>query len=158
MENLVREIYGDNSTRKAYELTSTSIEILKTVTFYLRKLKTKCSELRKLWIRNGYEVNTDCGQGTGFLGLKWDPIEGKIKLDFKDISSSVGAGVTERHVLRIICRNFDPYGIINPFVITVKILLQEMWKRGLTWDDDLPIDLERKWKTWCSEFSKLELV
>ncbi|GFT95133.1 uncharacterized protein NPIL_456491 [Nephila pilipes] len=150
--------YGANTAWEAYELTSTTIEILEAAALYLKRLKTNCSELRTLWIRNGYEENTNCSQGTGFLGLKWDPNEDRIKLNFQDIRASFDVRVTKRHVLRIISRNFDPCGIISPFVMTVKILLQEMWERGLKWHDDLPIDLERKWKTWCSELSKLELV
>ena len=30
-----------------------------------------------------------------------------------------------------------------------------MWERGLTWDEELPPDLARKWQQWCSELPQL---
>nr|XP_042912400.1 uncharacterized protein LOC107446176 [Parasteatoda tepidariorum] len=78
--------YGAKTIHDAYQFSSSAIEILRDAGFNLRKLKTNCIELNELWRKNGYEENTDFGQGAGFLGLKWDPIEDKIKLDLKDLS------------------------------------------------------------------------
>ncbi|GBM03534.1 hypothetical protein AVEN_95424-1 [Araneus ventricosus] len=142
--------YGAETAQDAYQLTSSAIEILRSVGFNLRKLRTNCSELNKLWCENGYEENTDHGQGSGFLGLNWDPIEDKIKLNLRDVRNSLESGIangtTKRHVLRIISQIFDPCGLISPFVITVKILMQELWEKGLKWDEQLPSGLEEKWE------------
>ena len=43
---------------------------------------------------------------------------------------------------------FDPLGIIPTQVITLKIILQDVWKEGLAWDDPLPLEkriLVQKW-------------
>lgn len=148
--------YGAETVQDAYTLTSSAIEILRAAGFNLRKLKTNSMELNELWRKNGYEENTEFGQGAGFLGLKWDPSEDKINLDFKDVMNSWESGITKRHVLRIISKIFDPCGLISPFVIRVKILMQELWERGIKWDENLPNDLEKKWKTWCLELADLE--
>ncbi|GBM03663.1 hypothetical protein AVEN_134897-1 [Araneus ventricosus] len=152
--------YGAETAQDAYQLTSSAIEILRSAGFNLRKLRTNCSELNKLWCENGYEENTDHGQGSGFLGLNWDPIEDKIKLNLRDVRNSLESGIangtTKRHVLRIISQIFDPCGLISPFVITVKILMQELWEKGLKWDEQLPSGLEEKWRTWCSELAHVD--
>ncbi|GBL92837.1 hypothetical protein AVEN_51225-1, partial [Araneus ventricosus] len=152
--------YGAETAQDAYQLTSSAIEILRSAGFNLRKLRTNCSELNKLWCENGYKENTDHGQGSGFLGLNWDPIEDKIKLNLRDVRNSLESGIangtTKRHVLRIISQIFDPCGLISPFVITAKILMQELWEKGLKWDEQLPSGLEEKWRTWCSEFAHID--
>ncbi|GBN45008.1 hypothetical protein AVEN_12180-1 [Araneus ventricosus] len=152
--------YGAETAQDAYQLTSSAIEILRSAGFNLRKLRTNCSELNKLWCENGYEENTDHGQGSDFLGLNWDPIEDKIKLNLRDVRNSLESGIangtTKRHVLRIISQIFDPCGLISPFVVTVKILMQELWEKGLKWDEQLPSGLEGKWRTWCSELAHID--
>ncbi|XP_042900642.1 uncharacterized protein [Parasteatoda tepidariorum] len=148
--------YGAKTIQDAYQLSSSAIEILRAAGFNLRKLKTNCMELNELWRKNGYEENTDFGQGAGFLGLKWDPIEDKIKLDLKELRFSLESGTTKRQVLRIISKIFDPCGFISPFVVRAKIIMQEIWERGLKWDEDLPSDLVKKWKKWCSEIADLD--
>ncbi|GBL73068.1 hypothetical protein AVEN_128225-1 [Araneus ventricosus] len=123
--------YGAETAQDAYQLTSSAIEILRSSGFKLRKLRTNCAELNQHWCKNGYGENTDHGQGAGFLGLNWDPIEDKIKLNLRDVryslESGIANGTTKRHVLRIIYQIFDPCRLISPFVITVKILMQELW-------------------------------
>ncbi|XP_055944625.1 uncharacterized protein LOC129975587 [Argiope bruennichi] len=152
--------YGADTAQDAYQLTSSAIDILRSAGFNLRKLRTNCVELNELWFENGYKGNTDHGQGSGFLGLNWDPIEDEIKLNLKDVWNSLEFGITngtsKRHELRVISQIFDPCGLISPFVITVKILIQELWKRSLEWDEQLPQDLEEKWNTWCSELSAID--
>ncbi|KAF8791615.1 hypothetical protein HNY73_006456 [Argiope bruennichi] len=149
-----------HTAQDAYQLTSSAIDILRSAGFNLRKLRTNCGELNKLWFENGYKENTDHGQGSGFLGLNWYPIEDEIKLNLKDVRNSLEFGITngtsKRHVLRVISQIFDPCGLISPFVITVKILIQELWKRGLEWDEQLPQDLEEKCNTLCSELSAID--
>ncbi|GBL87058.1 hypothetical protein AVEN_218755-1 [Araneus ventricosus] len=101
-----------------------------------------CAELNKLWCENGYEEKTNHGQGAGFLGLNLYPIEDKIKLNLRYVRNSLESGIAngtiKRHVMRIISQIFDTCGLISPFVITVKILMQELWQKGLKWDEQLP--------------------
>ena len=47
---------------------------------------------------------------------------------------------TLRTVLRTVARIFDPLGILAPFVITFKILLQNLWKTGISWGETVPSD------------------
>lgn len=62
---------------------------------------------------------------------------------------------TKRSVLQSSARIFDPVGFMTPFTIRIKCLFQEMWERGLRWDEELPPDLTKKWQQWCSELPQL---
>ncbi|XP_014904475.1 uncharacterized protein LOC106957601 [Poecilia latipinna] len=53
-------------------------------------------------------------------------------------------------------KNISPY--ITPFTVRVKCLFQEMWEKGLNWDEPLPTDLAEKWEQWCVELPLLHLV
>ena len=38
-----------------------------------------------------------------------------------------------------ITRIFDPLGLLAPFVITLKMLLQKLWRSGIIWDHAAPL-------------------
>ena len=52
--------------------------------------------------------------------------------------------LTKRHFLTKIAMMFDPMGFLAPFTISVKLLLQEMWMTGLSWDDPMDEELISK--------------
>ena len=52
---------------------------------------------------------------------------------------------TKREVLRETARVFDPLGLLQPVTIAAKILIQELWKEGIDWDEPLPPSLDQKW-------------
>ncbi|GFR12475.1 integrase catalytic domain-containing protein [Trichonephila clavata] len=56
-----------------------------------------------------------------------------------------------RFILSVVGRIFDPIGILGPFVIKLKCLLQDLWTLGVDWDSELPPKLRHKWQQWSSE-------
>ena len=64
----------------------------------------------------------------------------------------------KRGVLQAAARIFDPVGFLSLFTIRVKCLFQEMWERGISWDEDLSIDLAQTWKQWCAEIPSLKRI
>lgn len=78
------------------------------------------------------------------LGIEWKPRS-------DDFSFSVNfemndETITKRQFLSQIAKIYDPLGFLGPVTILFKILLQEIWKRKIEWDEKLPDDLYRKWK------------
>ena len=65
---------------------------------------------------------------------------------------------TKRNFLRKIARLFDPIGLLAPFTIRAKILLQEIWTMGLGWDDLIDEELVNKARRWFKELSELNDV
>ncbi|KAF0300954.1 hypothetical protein FJT64_026654 [Amphibalanus amphitrite] len=51
---------------------------------------------------------------------------------------------------------FDPLGIITPFVLIAKCLIQTLWQKKLAWDEDMPEEELVIWKNWLGELSYLE--
>ena len=48
---------------------------------------------------------------------------------------------------------FDPLGFLNPCLLGVKLLIQDLRRKKLHWDDSLPSDLLKKWKYIQENFS-----
>ena len=65
---------------------------------------------------------------------------------------------TKRNFLSRIATLFDPLGLLSPFLIRAKILMQEVWLNGLEWDERLPQKLFEKVNTWFAELSILSEI
>lgn len=44
---------------------------------------------------------------------------------------------TKRNFLKKIATLFDPIGLLSPFTMRRKILLQDMWTADLDWDEEM---------------------
>ena len=49
---------------------------------------------------------------------------------------------TKRGILSFTASTFDPLGIVTPFTLESKLLIQELWSRQIIdWDEKIPLDL-----------------
>ncbi|GFY05637.1 integrase catalytic domain-containing protein [Trichonephila clavipes] len=124
----------------------------------LRKWRSNSKQLNLLWQQEGVKTESsetsaiDLRPPTKVLGLAWDPENDLIYFDPKDLLKFMSRrGESKRFILSVIGRIFDPIGIIGPFVIKLKCLLQELWTLGVQWDSELPPKLRHKWQQWSSE-------
>ena len=53
---------------------------------------------------------------------------------------------------------FDPLGFLSCHTIRLKILLQDIWRSGIGWDDPLNEALEKKWRQWKATIPLIENV
>ena len=60
--------------------------------------------------------------------------------------------MTKRSLLSLASKMFAPLGLISAFTVRAKILFQELWLKGLLWDDPLDSEVKAKWLHWKSEF------
>ncbi|XP_055522671.1 uncharacterized protein LOC129716855 [Wyeomyia smithii] len=96
------------------------------------------------------------------LGMWWDIASDTFtfKLSPKQ-NMELLSGVrmpTKREVLRTLMAVYDPMGIIGNFLIYLKILLQEIWRSGCTWDQTISGRLAEKWLTWIEALPNVRQV
>lgn len=85
------------------------------------------------------------------LGICWNSIEDTFTYDVNiDPRKDV---ITKRPILSQIAQLFDPLGLVAPVVLIAKIMLQELWKLSLDWDDAVPDEIEQSWKKYQSQLS-----
>ncbi|KAL0859992.1 hypothetical protein ABMA27_010307 [Loxostege sticticalis] len=54
----------------------------------------------------------------------------------------------KRLMSAVIMSIFDIFGFLSPFTIQGKIMLQDIWKYNIDWDETIPDDVYKKWCNW----------
>ncbi|GFT15364.1 integrase catalytic domain-containing protein [Nephila pilipes] len=97
------------------------------------------------WAAKGfdtYPVDTSVSLGsnkTKVLGLAWKILYDCLTLVTKGLLELISTNKnTKRFLLQAIGKIFEPLGLLSPFTIRMKCLIQELWKNKTTWDEDLP--------------------
>ena len=97
------------------------------------------------------DLNLDTAE-TKVLGLIWNPtldkLEVKVKVKYKPL--------TRRGILSMISQLFDPIGFLQPFILSVKLLMQELGHLNLGWDVEIPLDKKVSWCNWLDTLCSLE--
>ncbi|XP_055585502.1 uncharacterized protein LOC129738342 [Uranotaenia lowii] len=63
---------------------------------------------------------------------------------------------TKRIVLSCVMGFFDPLGLLSPFTILGKMLIQDLWRTGCEWDEAIDDNSFDKWKKWTEIMSQVE--
>ena len=85
------------------------------------------------------------------LGVSWDP--NSNMLTFKVVNKNIPE--TKRGILSMVSSIFDPMGLISPIIVNSELLIQEIWRRSIGWDEELPRDLIDQWNLWKNPVLKL---
>ena len=76
------------------------------------------------------------------LGVIWNPKLDELGLRCK---WEPQGKITKRSILSEVSRLFDPLGLVGPVIVTTKILLQDLWKLQIDWDEQVPEIIRSKW-------------
>ena len=63
-----------------------------------------------------------------------------------------------RGLLSIVISLYDSLGFVVPFILNAKLILKDLCRNKLDWDDVIPKDILRRWQAWLQELPKLEEV
>lgn len=88
-------------------------------------------------------------------GLQWCP--SKDCFSYR-VNLSNSKACTKRRILSDASRIFDPLGFISPVIIAVKILFQELWRKKLNWDEEIPEELASQWENIRDELPVVEFL
>ena len=95
------------------------------------------------------ESDRASGEHQKVLGLDWHTVTDHLKV--ANTSASDTLVRTKRELLQAVAQFFDPLGIHSPIVVKAKLLLQEVWRQKLQWDEALPVSILHTWKTLAAE-------
>ena len=92
------------------------------------------------------------------LGVHWnkstDRLFHKKPLKFDNNGNSYSI----RKLLSLIACLCDPLGTRAPLVITLKIILQDVWKEGLAWNDPVPLEKRNSIQKWIDKYQSAPLI
>ena len=85
------------------------------------------------------------------VGLVWHPPSDVLGVKVAELAHPC----TRRGLLSPIMSIFDPLGIISPFLLPLKLLLQRLTKSGLGWDAKIPEAEKLTWEKFLRALPKL---
>ncbi|GFQ73777.1 DUF1758 domain-containing protein [Trichonephila clavata] len=146
-ELYVYELINNTSDKtEALELSEDIIHILSEAEMNLRRWATNFTTLHEAWKR----VNIDCretseesGVPLKILGIILDNVKDNLIIDIKQFEKlNKIVKIKIRVILSACGMLFDPNGIMKPFTIRMKLMLQTMWELGISWDECVPSDIK----------------
>ncbi|GFY78095.1 uncharacterized protein TNIN_32241 [Trichonephila inaurata madagascariensis] len=163
----LRDLYTDDflssvdSLAKAKQFVKDATYILSDAGMNLRKWITSSAELRK-WLKT---ENIDCCGNTSVpiadqkvLRLVWNVNNDSLAIDTSQILKVKDINPSKRSMLSTCGVLFDPLGMLSPFTVRLKLLLQNTWERDLKWDDPLPMDIQDTFQSWIDEVDTIPQI
>ncbi|XP_075167626.1 uncharacterized protein LOC142239729 [Haematobia irritans] len=94
------------------------------------------------------------------LGMWWEPTDDELSFFEKFNKEIFNESVppTKRGILRIVMTIFDPLGLLGHFVIYAKILLQDIWRSRVGWDEPIQRAESDKWWNWVKVLPKMSSI
>lgn len=104
------------------------------------------------------QCDTSCEK---ILGMHWDTNDDVFffKLKLHRIDPAVLSFVrppTKRQVLSATMSIFDPFGLLCNIMLYAKVLVQDLWRIGCGWDEEVPPKINEKWAQWLSELREID--
>lgn len=87
------------------------------------------------------------------LGLLWDTETDS----FRFTVSSCQSAPTKRGVLSQVSSVFDPLGVLAPFLLPAKCLMQDLWHKKRSWDEPLDESNRVVWEKWIADLPALRV-
>ncbi len=142
---------GAPSTRQALSVFTDLRSLLSSAGMDLRKWRTNDPDLKKLIPDHLLEVDnqdiTPASSSPKALGVHWDTQADTLHVAVP-ITPSDNPKTIKRTIAAIMAGVFDVLGLFAPVVICARILFQDTWRRSLTWDEEVPEDLQARWQNW----------
>ncbi|XP_054712934.1 uncharacterized protein LOC129222446 [Uloborus diversus] len=143
---------GASSEEEASELVKQLKTMMAKGGFNLRKWKSNNTNVIKEFLDE--EEAANLGTEVKVLGIQWCPKADYFSFSIESVKQKLE--YSKREILSEISRVFDPLGLLSPCVVFMKVLLQELWKYKLSWDQIIPEELNRNWISFCEELHLLE--
>ncbi|XP_033212443.1 uncharacterized protein LOC117170034 [Belonocnema kinseyi] len=146
---------GAHTFQEALELRNDLSNLLNKGSFNLRKWASNYPTLC-----NGLSDETsityrslDPTETIKTLGIHWNAKTDSILYTVNLPNSN--DTITKRVILSQTSKLFDPLGLLGPVVLSAKIMIQQLWKRKLTWDTPVPVEVQKAWIQYRKELPLL---
>ncbi|XP_055923993.1 uncharacterized protein LOC129954238 [Eupeodes corollae] len=124
----------------------------------LEKLGDRSAKFDKI-----FESRKGLNESEKILGMWWSPSEDlfSFSCSLHKLSDEVWKGQkapTKREILRTLMSIFDPLGLISNFLVLLKILLQEIWRSNVEWDEQIKFEHFQSWCQWLQLLPKIGML
>ena len=119
--------------------------------FNLRKWRTKEPNLRK--------IIGDENSSSKILRIVWNEKDNTLSFNFQEIYDlAQQLKPTKQNTLKILSMFYDPTGILQPVIINLRTIFQNICKQKILWDDELPIYIANDWANIISSSNEIQEI
>lgn len=147
-------LWSCQSIAEACTLQDELMTLLKTGGFELKKWTSNTPALLdRMHSDQVTQINfkDDTSSSLKVLGLTWLPSCDSFSYNYR----MTDVLPTKRSVLKLLASIYDPVGFISPCTFVAKCIMQDLWKLGLGWDENLPAYFQNKWNKFICELPRL---
>ena len=119
--------------------------MLEEGSFHLAKCGSNSEVVNEMFFKEFGEKHSEA-ESVKILGLKWLRVEDCFMFDGVQVPTQLVT--TKRVALSFLARLYDPLGFLNPYIIVVKLIVQDIWKLKLGWDDEAPPEIDQRFIKW----------
>ncbi|XP_072934974.1 uncharacterized protein [Epargyreus clarus] len=154
------------SIEEAIRITSSVRDIHRRAYFELKQWKSNTPALLQALGEQESSQNIELykagEQLERVLGIIWRPDTDELtfNLNLTRVPRELieGKTPTKREALRIVMSLFDPLGFASPVTIRAKQILQELWRRGTSWDEEIEDHIAEQWCDWMVHLRSLSNI
>lgn len=145
---------GAKCISEALQLQEHIIALLRLGCFELHKWCANKKELLENVEEHEKQLPTNIGNDeVKSLGLLWSPECDTLRIAIgKDTLLHT---ITKRFVLSAIVSVFDPIGLLGPVTLKAKLMMQDLWKLKVTWDEPLDPSSLPDWIEWKRQLEEV---
>lgn len=114
-------------------------------------------EMRK-WRASDEKLDCQALPEDKVLGLPWNSESDQLRFEVPKTEVNGLQTVTKRQVLHILASIHDPLGLLGPCTVKAKCWLQNLWREGHGWDDELTGAQRVGWIDWIKDMQNLKSV
>ena len=143
-----------NSFKKAFELyKKLKLRFIEGL-FLLRKWRANYEKWRHLINEKDDEIHP-----CKILGLLWNEKNDTLCFDFSDIIElSRSLEPSKRNVLQILAMFYDPLGVLQPILFSLKVLFQNLCNLKFEWDDSISDEFKSEWGDILSYLGNVKTI
>lgn len=155
------------NAEEAARISAEVVEVHRRGGFILRGFVSNSSAvLRALGVSTGPGESVDLEPESAnekILGMTWNTTDDTFR--FRTRFSRVPQGVldgtkrpTKRTILSTSMSVFDPYGLLANFMLPPKLMVQDLFRMGLGWDEPVSDEIWQRWEAWRIEIDRTRLL
>lgn len=153
---LVRECFyvddlltGANNFDEANKIKNELTNLLRKGGFKITKWKTNGKLNEHIEFKETDEPSV--------LGLCWNLSTDKFFYKIKDTENKETIW-TKRKILSKIGKMYDPNGYVGPVIMKGKIIIQDLWRDKMEWDEEVKGDIKTKWQNFNEDLKNIHLI
>ena len=169
-DTIVNRTYVDDSLDsyqtedEAIEATNQMIEVNRRAGFVVRNFVSNSKHVQDQLCNNKEKISMDLNLEEDLntekvLGIHWRVASDEIvfKVNYLEKLKIVQKNyITKREFLRILMSIFDPHGYVGHYTVHGKIILQDIWRSKIQWDDKLKEKEQQKYEKWIDELENIK--